>query len=668
MKKIYLGALAVAFAATATAQSKQGLVAPKVSPQVDITTTKISNNKEAISKLKKVAFWSEDFSNGFAGQGSNGAFTQEGQPTTKGTIPMWEYRGPQTTPDVSMGSNGSCGGANPIQSETATNGFVIFDSNGLDEPLPAMCAGSGSGPAPSPHNATLYTPSIDMSSQSTVQLFFTMSARNFQAAVNIIVIADGDTTTVADIYSVLPLAANVASAPDELVGIDLTSVAAGKSDVKVGFNFNGDYYYFMMDDIFFDEVPEYDYSLVNVFNDDISDFYEYFHLPLSQSHLLQPGISVTSKGTQPVDLTLSVTILDPDSMEQTFSTTLNNFPKDSISDVNYIDTYAPTKVGLYTMTFKVSSPNDSDDLGIANNTRVRNFRITEDLWSDAFTTGAGSFRAPEVDGAPGESEHFQVHYTYEDVTVYGMDFLIFNSANAPDEATFIGDELQYSVFNIDKDAFQTAVGTAGADTKKSELFTEASSDFYVFEDESVLTTTMITPISVYFPTPITIPADNLFAISIYNSGGGYFRVPVTNPGTNSDLSGAVRARGLLADPSAVDDDELLFFNNVNPWLRVRTAPNTIGINDENISSLIGDAVPNPAKGNVSISYTLLNQSNVSLTVTDLSGKVLMTQNEGSKGAGVQKITFDVSQLNAGIYLYSVNVNGNATTKKLVVTK
>ncbi len=667
MKKIYLGALALAVGLSATAQSKLGVIShTKKTPEAAVKM--LSKKSPAYIKAKSSSIWSEDFSNGFDGQGTNGAWTQDAVPASNGATPYWEYRGVATSPDITQGSVGSCGGAAPLASTTASNGFVIFDSNGLDSgPGFGGCANIGNGPVPSPHDATLYTPSIDFSAETSVQLFFEVNARNFQATVKIDVIADGDTSlAVGEVFNLLELGANTATGNGDIVGIDISQWAAGHSDVKVGFNFDGDYYYFMMDDVFFDAVPDYDYGIDDIWNDDITDWYEYRHLPMTQTHLLQPGMVIKSFGALPVDLTMEITITEPDgNVQGPFTQLFAAFPKDSTSANTFIDTFEPTQLGEHTITYKVTSPFDAEDFNPADNEMTRTFFMTETIWSDAFTNSANSYRAPEVDGAPGESEAIQVFHTFNEELIWGVDYVIINSATAPDEATFEGDEIQVSLYSLDKTAYLAGL-EPGADFKKSAIFTTLQTDFIEVADSMISSGTLVINNNM-FSEASTVPANSLFAVSVYNSGGGYLRPVVTSPTTNSDGSGLMRARGLLADPSAVDDDELLQFGTVNPWLRARTTSG-INVSDNDITSLIGDAAPNPATGNVTVAYTLLNTSDVALTITDLSGKVIATQNEGSKNAGVNKLTFDVSSLDAGVYFYSVTINGDTATKKLVVTK
>ena len=83
-----------------------------------------------------------DFANGIPSD-----WTQE----SATPLAHWEYRGPNTTPDNTVCSQGSCGsGSVPITSLTTSNGFVIFDSNYWDDD-DGVCGGLGTGPDPAPH-------------------------------------------------------------------------------------------------------------------------------------------------------------------------------------------------------------------------------------------------------------------------------------------------------------------------------------------------------------------------------------------------------------------------------------------------------------------------------------------------------------------------------------
>lgn len=671
MKKLYILGALVLSGSLMNAQSKLGL---QKNEALQFTASNHSSKITAqpassidLAKRKASAFWSEDFSNGFAGQGSNGEWTQSGtaNPTT-GVTPEWEYRGVATDPDLTTGSRGSCAGTRgPITSNTADNGFMIFDSNFWDEPLPDQCAGAGTGQSPRPHQSALVSPSIDLSTQPEVQLFFTTYARNFQAEMNISVIADGDTTFIVDLYEFLELGGNAQTLTDQLVGIDISDAAGGKSDVKIMWNFEGDYYFFSMDDVFFDEIPDYDYNIVDVWNDDISDYYEYYHLPLSQSHLITPGINVNSRGTEPVDLELVINIEEPNgNVQGPFTQTLASFPKDSTSGAIYIPTFTPTQPGVHTITYRVTTPNDADDLDTLNNTAVRRFNITTDLWSDAFSENLRfAFFAPTVDGAPGENETFQTFYTYEDVMVYGVDFVVTNDDRRPDEQTFEFDEVEISVYSADKDLLASSI-EAGT-VLKSEVFTKEASDFLEVEEQHIGDPDNFIINSLAFEDAVAISKDNVFAVSLYNSGGGYLTITTTGPNNNSDLSGITRARGLLGDPASASDDELFFFSNSNPYLRAHTA-DFEGINNAAVLNSNLNAAPNPSNNLTNISFTLKTANMATIEVKDVLGKVVFTATENFN-QGKNNFELNTETMQNGIYFYSVSVNGKSDTKKLVVS-
>lgn len=101
--------------------------------------------------------------------------------------------------------------------------------------------------------------------------------------------------------------------------------------------------------------------------------------------------------------------------------------------------------------------------------------------------------------------------------------------------------------------------------------------------------------------------------------------------------------------------------------KVTTPPTSIKeINELGIG--LGQNVPNPADNSTKIIYSLKKGGNVTFDVTDLTGKVVYSTREGNKQAGDHSIVMDVNSLNAGIYFYSISVDGARVTKKMTVTK
>ena len=78
--------------------------------------------------------------------------------------------------------------------------------------------------------------------------------------------------------------------------------------------------------------------------------------------------------------------------------------------------------------------------------------------------------------------------------------------------------------------------------------------------------------------------------------------------------------------------------------------------------------PNPATNNTTVSYNIVNGGNVSMQVTNMAGQVVMNLNDGFKNAGSYVRNIDISNLSNGIYVYSINVDGNISKGKFVVSK
>ena len=184
--------------------------------------------------------WAEDFSGGLSSGWSSFA---------QGNVAAWEFRGPSTTPNIEVGSRGSCVVGNlgePIISPSAANGFMIFDSNWWDNPaLPCSEANFGSGPAPGPHYATLTSPVIDLSAFGSVALKFNQYSKRLTGEARVEVSIDGFNWYTVFINPELP---NPTMPFDEQV-IQISNYVAYQPSVQIRFVFDAMYYYWQIDDV-----------------------------------------------------------------------------------------------------------------------------------------------------------------------------------------------------------------------------------------------------------------------------------------------------------------------------------------------------------------------------------------------------------------------------------
>lgn len=78
--------------------------------------------------------------------------------------------------------------------------------------------------------------------------------------------------------------------------------------------------------------------------------------------------------------------------------------------------------------------------------------------------------------------------------------------------------------------------------------------------------------------------------------------------------------------------------------------------------------PNPFNPATEIRFALAKTAGVKLSVYNISGQKIMELSNGIKHAGLHTVEFDGSKFNSGIYYYTLEVEGKATTKKMILLK
>ncbi|MBK9798496.1 MAG: T9SS type A sorting domain-containing protein [Bacteroidetes bacterium] len=91
------------------------------------------------------------------------------------------------------------------------------------------------------------------------------------------------------------------------------------------------------------------------------------------------------------------------------------------------------------------------------------------------------------------------------------------------------------------------------------------------------------------------------------------------------------------------------------------------VNKNNAVAGSSQNTPNPAEGKTTINYNVAaNASVVSFTVTDVLGNVVYTENKGTVNAGSYSVVLDTEAMNSGVYFYTLTVNNQKETKKMMV--
>ncbi|MFQ5868790.1 MAG: T9SS type A sorting domain-containing protein [Candidatus Zixiibacteriota bacterium] len=78
--------------------------------------------------------------------------------------------------------------------------------------------------------------------------------------------------------------------------------------------------------------------------------------------------------------------------------------------------------------------------------------------------------------------------------------------------------------------------------------------------------------------------------------------------------------------------------------------------------------PNPFNANTNISYTLAEAGNVSLSVYDISGRLVAALVDGQKESGEHSATWNASEFSSGVYFYKLTTADYTATKKMHLLK
>ncbi len=131
--------------------------------------------------------------------------------------------------------------------------------------------------------------------------------------------------------------------------------------------------------------------------------------------------------------------------------------------------------------------------------------------------------------------------------------------------------------------------------------------------------------------------------------------------------------GVLAMPdhSFVMSGSSFNVSNQADALLIRTLPELMGAADPLIlqpSSLVLSAFPNPFNPVTTLSFSLSQAQNVTLSVYDLMGRDVARLAEGRYDTGEHLVTFDGTELASGIYFAQFKAGNRMTTTKLMLLK
>lgn len=648
---------------------------------------------------KETPIWSEDFANGIS-TWVNAGFTATGSPSPNAN---WEYRGPSTNPNVSQGSRGFYSGVNnatptnsPILSPSAANGFVIFDSDFLDN---GNTSTVGAGSAPAPHVGTLESPVINLSAHPNVVIELYSYARTFNSFFHVAFSSDGGLTYPDSIRIGSQFPVNTATPRDFRTLANVSSFIGGESNVKIKLIFDGrnpqsatanpGLYFWMVDDIAIKTAPNTLFSfqeardasnnvieLFDVTADNPVVWYNFFGggtvppgvYPISttrQARGISFNTNIRNIGAAPqTNVQFTVDIFESGNLVTSLSSPAAPLiaPGDIVTAATFTTNFwTPAQNGLYACVFKVVSdsltaanngPNSIDGrpdtvfINVANNSfgvdfnRFNNALGTTQLGSD------GSAMAVRFEGLQGSFDQ-----------ALGARLGLSNLTQA-------GAQVEFKVYrNLDLSG-----GLPLASATKTITAADISQGFAEVEFYNPITNTGQVDMEYPNASPISSFQDSAFwLVAEFFSSNNQFRVMVRN------------------DRTTFSPFQTLMYNsNSNSWfsrytnsrnfsrphLRMITceANSACRFNVEKIETNTSDIryYPNPSTGRLNIEFRNMNSEMATLRINDLSGKLVHREMARTNNSGAHQM--DLSNLASGIYILSVEVDGKINTYKVSVEK
>jgi hypothetical protein len=83
---------------------------------------------------------------------------------------------------------------------------------------------------------------------------------------------------------------------------------------------------------------------------------------------------------------------------------------------------------------------------------------------------------------------------------------------------------------------------------------------------------------------------------------------------------------------------------------------------------LGQNYPNPFNARTSIEFELLEDSDVELSVYDVTGAKVVTLADGEMEAGSHSVNWDAKDVASGVYYYSLKANGEQSSRKMTLLK
>ncbi|MCI5080615.1 MAG: T9SS type A sorting domain-containing protein [Saprospiraceae bacterium] len=602
----------------------------------------------AVSMQAQTVYWEEQFDGGIPSDWEIGPGSPEG------AVWQWSPDGQANVADLDGVSTDALfwGTRGPIQSPSAANGCAMYNSDVYD----GGGVGVGGGPFAGTHSGTLTSPSIDLTDAPTVSIKMNQYARANANAVSTLLEVSNDGGMTWTDFPINPnVVGNGGTAPDDVLLVNITSVAGGQSDVKIRFTWNGRYYYWLIDDIQLIETPKNNLQLGDFFYPPAS-----YAQPegLVDTDTMAFEADVTNIGGEDqTDVTLIATVTDnaDNAILYQDSVVLDILEVDSLRTLTIESTYAPElPQGSYNINYEVVTRTaEEDDFDPSDNFSNEEFIVTESLYSKDDGAGIGGLRpGTQADWTMGN--YYLVSPLAEGLVASTATFG--GGRNAAD-GTMDGAEATVFLYRVADDV---AADFTGFDTNSdSESLTVVGFQSYTFPAGYANYDDAVADI---------LDASTLMPGVELEPGGRYF-LCIRYEGANNNIFHSVDGGINYFQISTVVNTTQWFLGGFGPEEAAVVRMNVTFPDQTDEIALPESALtlaPNPVSDILNVTVDLEQPQDAMFIIANIEGKVMSIQE--FQNVENQNFQFDVNNYPAGTYVVRISTLEGTKTKKFVVIK
>jgi hypothetical protein len=314
-----------------------------------------------------------------------------------------------------------------------------------------------------------------------------------------------------------------------------------------------------------------------------------------------------------------------------------------VDTLRYLDWTPADGPGNYEITYTLAM--DSTDENTGNNVAVQSFEVTTLQYGRDDATMTGLF--------PGDgSDDFIACNPYDiwgDATIYAIDVAI---ASGSEEGTPV---IAHLFDGTDATFLDAQYGGLMVSSAELDLAASYSNDGSEAPGDIVWYTLVL-------EEPYEVAAGDFIGAGFEHYGGS--NVQIWESKYTQDQTSFVYG------PFGSGGAYAWYYTNEVPMVRLNLDPaatNTVSVESVDAQDFrLFQSFPNPASDNARIQYSLEHNADVTFEVRDLTGKLVFAEDRGTQPAGYHSLTIDVSAWAAGMYTYTLNVDGARDTKRLSV--